>query len=112
VSSGIVSYGGPFNSKFRLELAAKWNQKIIENKVNVSPDCNLVNTIGEELKIRTWQANYELPDDSLSVENGIIIDRTKRWTLSIDPQQIATNYIKKMGIEVMTENLFKTLKAT
>lgn len=57
LSAAIISYGGPFNSKFREELTVKWNKEIKANQVKVSPDCNLVNTIGEEVKIRQWQAN-------------------------------------------------------
>jgi len=41
-------------------------------------NASLINTVGEETKIREWQALYELPDDNLSIENGIIIDNTKR----------------------------------
>ena len=54
-----------------------------------------------------------LPNDQLSIENGIIIDRARqsieatvyrdsaedgrRWPLMIDPQRQANKYIKNMG---------------
>lgn len=37
------------------------------------------------MKIRQWNV-AGLPKDELSVENGIIIDRSRRWPLMIDPQ--------------------------
>jgi len=73
---------------------------------------SLINTVGEPTRIREWQALYELPDDSLSIENGIIIDKTKRWALCVDPEQQANSYIKNYGTGVKAHNLFLVVKAS
>jgi len=38
-----------------------------------------------------------LPKNDTSIENGIIIDKSRRWPLMIDPQNQANKYIKNMG---------------
>lgn len=40
-----------------------------------------------------------LPSDPVSVENGIIIEKARRWPLMIDPQMQANNFVKKLGKE-------------
>ena len=52
--------------------------------------------LGEPVKIQQWVV-ASLPNDALSIENGIIIDRSRRWPLMIDPQRQANKYIKNLG---------------
>lgn len=63
--------------------------------------------LGEDVKIQAWNING-LPKDSTSIENGIIIDCSRRWPLMIDPQSQANKYIKNLGrdneIKVMKMN--------
>ena len=40
--------------------------------------------LGDEVKIQAWNI-AGLPKDTTSIENGIIIDKSKRWPLMIDP---------------------------
>ena len=40
-----------------------------------------------------------MPQDDLSVENGIMVTRGRRWPLMIDPQGQANRWIKTMGKE-------------
>lgn len=42
--------------------------------------------LGNDVKIQAWTGVYGLPKDLTSIENGIIIDCSKRWPLMIDPQ--------------------------
>ena len=40
---------------------------------------------------------WALPKDSVSVENGIVLDNCRRWPLLIDPQRQANRFLKNMG---------------
>ena len=40
--------------------------------------------LGIPVKIQYWNLK-ELPKDDTSTENGIIMEKTKRWPLMIDP---------------------------
>jgi len=52
--------------------------------------------LGEPVKIQAWNI-AELPKDDTSTENGIIIDKTRRWPLMIDPQTQANKFIKNLA---------------
>jgi dynein heavy chain len=45
-----------------------------------------------------WNA-ATLPNDTLSIENGIMIFGSRRWPLMIDPQNQANKFIKVFGRE-------------
>ena len=53
----------------------------------------VVKTLGDPVKIRNWQL-AGLPKDSLSVQNGVIVQYSQRWPLFIDPQGQANKWIK------------------
>lgn len=52
--------------------------------------------MGVPVTIQGWNISG-LPKDDTSTENGIIIDKTKRWPLMIDPQSQANKFIKNLG---------------
>ena len=54
------------------------------------------NFLGDEVQIQTWNI-CGLPKDGTSIENGILIDKSRRRPLMIDPQNQANKYIKNLG---------------
>ena len=52
--------------------------------------------LGHDVTIRQWGV-AGLPSDNLSIENGIIMFKSRRWPLMIDPQTQAKKFIKRMG---------------
>ena len=46
-----------------------------------------------------------LPKDQNSIQNGIIIEKGRRWPLKIDPQGQANKFIKSMGKEWHLEGI-------
>ncbi len=52
--------------------------------------------LGVPVVIQSWNI-AGLPKDDTSTENGVIIDKTKRWPLMIDPQNQANKFIKNLG---------------
>ena len=43
-----------------------------------SDDFSLSKTLGQAIKIRAWNI-AGLPTDSFSIDNGVIVDSTRRW---------------------------------
>merc|ERR1719174_983749 len=75
-------------------------------KIPSSPTFELSVAIGEAVTIRQWVID-KLPNDSLSVDNAIILSNARRWPLMIDPQLQANKWIKNTygaGLSVMRLN--------
>uniref|UniRef100_A0A8C9SYH1 Dynein axonemal heavy chain 1 n=1 Tax=Scleropages formosus TaxID=113540 RepID=A0A8C9SYH1_SCLFO len=104
LAAGYVAYLGPFTGEYRISMAEEWLQKFKELGVPHTEEPNLISTLGDQVKIRSWQISG-LPKDILSVENGVIAQHSQRWALFIDPQGQANKWIKNMerdnGLEVM-----------
>ena len=96
VSAGSISYLGVFTPDFRQSIVKSWQQRLIELNLPHTASCNLRSTLSEPVAIRQWTI-CGLPQDSHSVENGIIMSKGRRYPLLIDPQGQANRYIKNMG---------------
>ena len=96
IAAGMVSYSGPFTMDFRQELEHMWNENIERLKINHTPNIRMSKVIGDDVTIRIWNV-AGLPNDDLSVENGIIMFKSRRWPLMIDPQTQAKKFIKNLG---------------
>merc|ERR1719393_1121954 len=69
---------------------------MVDETIGFSEGANVVNVLGDPVAIQQWSV-CGLPNDNLSVENGIILDTARRWPLMIDPQRQANKYIKVFG---------------
>ena len=61
-----------------------WRAKLKEFNIAYSESISMRKFLGDEVKIQSWNI-CGLPKDDTSIENGIIIDKSRRWTLMIDP---------------------------
>ena len=89
----IIIYS--LQGEYRASLLKKWLQALTEYKVPHTEGVNLVFTLSNPVKIRSWQI-CGLPRDTLSVENGVIVQFSRRWPLFIDPQGQANKWIKNL----------------
>jgi dynein heavy chain len=96
ISAGAICYNGPFTQDFRQKLETTWRDELKKLKVIHSPGVTMIISLKEEIKVKEWTV-CSLPEDNLSIENGIIIECTRRWPLMIDPQNQGSTFIKKYG---------------
>ena len=95
IASGMVSYCGPFTSEYRKEMVENWYVQMKE-MCPFTEDATLYSLLGDPVKVQEWVV-CSLPNDALSVENGIVMDKCRRWPLMIDPQRQANKYLRKLG---------------
>mmetsp|Transcript_25850 Transcript_25850/g.41808 ORF Transcript_25850/g.41808 Transcript_25850/m.41808 type:complete len:1198 (+) Transcript_25850:570-4163(+) len=97
ISSGIVAYLGPFTGRYRDECTGKWISLLLEEGIPSSSAENfaLATTLGDPVTIREWGIN-KLPSDSFSIQNAIMLYKSSRWPLMIDPQGQANTWIRAM----------------
>lgn len=96
VASGLIAYLGAFTPDFRESAVKAWAEESLQRQIPGSEKFSLEKCLGEPVKVRAWVV-AGLPNDSFSIENGIIMDKARRWPLCIDPQGQANRWIKKMG---------------
>jgi len=90
----FVSYCGPFNSEFRTKLLDEYfHNDLLSKDMPVSEGLALTEFLVDQATVGQW--NLEgLPPDELSVQNGIMVTRSSRYPLMIDPQGQAIHWIR------------------
>lgn len=76
-------------------MMANWLKKLDDSGVPHTDDPTIVSTLADPVKVRSWQI-AGLPKDTLSVENGVVTQFSRRWCLFIDPQGQANKWVKNM----------------
>jgi len=90
----FVSYCGPFNAEFRrLLIRDRCVRDCRKRGIPVSPDIDVADFLVDEATVGEWNLQG-LPQDPLSKENGILVTRSSRRPLLIDPQGQALVWIK------------------
>ncbi|KAM6256904.1 dynein axonemal heavy chain 12 [Porphyrio hochstetteri] len=98
ISAGVIAYLGVFTAGFRQECTKDWSKLCKEKNIRCSEVFSLSKTLGDPIKIRAWNI-AGLPTDVFSVDNGVIVDKSRRWPLMIDPQGQANKWIKNFEKE-------------
>ena len=85
-----------------------FHQDIMAKSIPVSEDLELNNFLVDQATVGEW--NMEgLPSDELSIQNGIMVTRSSRYPLMIDPQSQALSWIKSREPELLQHNTVITL---
>lgn len=104
IAAACVTYYGVFTMEFRDSLLSTWSDKCNELGIPVSENVRLFSILGDAFELRQWNSEG-LPRDQVSTDNGIIVTRSRRWPLMIDPQEQANRWIRSMeeanGIKVV-----------
>ena len=109
VSAGMIAYAGPFTADYRARMERTWAARLAEVGLACTKDVCMRDFLGVPVVIQGWNISG-LPKDDTSTENGVIIDKTKRWALMIDPQSQANKFIKNLGAR--HEEGFSVIKPT
>jgi len=105
LASAFLSYAGPFDILYREFLVQKWKNCVNKAELPVSGKFDFFQFLGKSTDIRAWN-NQGLPTDVFSTENGVIVNRCRRWPLLVDPQGQANKWIKNMeGEQLVIVNL-------
>ena len=105
----FVSYCGPFNSEFRAKLLDEsFHADIEEKQIPVSGDMQVTSFFVDHTILGQW-ALEGLPADDLSIQNGVMVTRSSRYPLMIDPQGQAFGWIVRREPELKQYNLITTL---
>ena len=93
IASGSIAYTGAFNTMFRQQLIDSWVTTCRGAGIAADPKFSLQRV--DPVAIQEWGLQG-LPSDKVSIDNGIIMKRSRRWPLLIDPQTQANRWIRNM----------------
>jgi len=95
LGAAMVAYCGAFTGPYREQLLQKWISKCQELNLHIHSDFNLQAVLATPVEIREWHMQG-LPTDNISIDNGVMVRRSQRWPMMIDPQLQANHWIKAM----------------
>ncbi|VDP74024.1 unnamed protein product [Echinostoma caproni] len=107
VAAACVAYYGAFTADYREQLVSHWIARCRELEIPISEDPSLFHVLGDAFELRQWNTQG-LPRDQVSTDNAILVTRTRRWPLMIDPQEQANRWIRSME----AENQLRVIKLT
>lgn len=96
--TGFLSYAGPFNQEFRANFQKNWFNEMTLQHIPFSTNINVIESLTDIATIGEWNLKG-LPNDDLSIQNGIIVTKAARFPLLIDPQSQGKTWINNMEKE-------------
>lgn len=82
--AAFLTYSGYFTFNTRRLLLNQWRNTLDLLGIEFRDDLSMVESLSKTSDRLIWQSQG-LPSDSLSLENGVILDRCVRFPLIIDP---------------------------
>jgi len=107
ISSGLIAYLGAFTSTYREQCIAEWSVMLREKSIPCAAKFSLSDTLGDPVQTRAWTI-AKLPNDSFSIDNAIMLYKSNRWPLMIDPQGQANQWVRRTE----ADNGLKVVKQT
>ncbi|KAK0094203.1 hypothetical protein PV326_011565 [Microctonus aethiopoides] len=98
IGSGVVAYLGAFTMQYRQGQINDWVKLCKQCNVYCSSNFQMSETLGDSVLIRSWNI-FGLPTDLFSIDNAIIVSKSRRWPLMIDPENQANKWVKNMEKE-------------
>ncbi|KAG7250957.1 hypothetical protein CRUP_014908, partial [Coryphaenoides rupestris] len=92
----IDGLGG--EKEYRNLLLALWKAEMSQQRIPYSHDVNVIGMLVDNATVGEWNLQG-LPNDDLSIQNGIVVTKASRYPLLIDPQGQGKIWIKNREVD-------------
>ncbi|RYH06718.1 hypothetical protein EON65_42550, partial [archaeon] len=92
LASAFLTFAGIFDHKIRRRLMLDWSEALASLGIPYRQDLDMTAYLSRPADQLKW-SEYGLPNDSLAVQNAILLDRFNRFPLVIDPSGQATKFL-------------------
>lgn len=98
LNSAFIAYMGPFSQTIRQEILAGWRQILDQQGILHTHNITPKEFLAEDAQVRQWKVQG-LSHSEHAIQNAIIMLRSSRYPLVIDPEEQALAWITKQGAE-------------
>lgn len=95
IFSGVVAYLAPIDQDNRKHTTDVWHGHIKEKLIPCSDDYDVTKLLSSEKEIAFWFRN-EMPKDSFFITDAIIRKYSRLYSIFVDPNYQACNWIQKI----------------
>ena len=71
-----------------------WQERLKAKGIDLTEDFKIETLLTSDVEVASW-SGHGLPTDELCVQNGILVTRSARWPLCVDPQMQIVTWLKK-----------------
>jgi dynein heavy chain len=84
LAAACIGYYAPYNVAYRRDMKNEWLQLLDAYSIQTSDPFSFRHCLSDELVIYDWHSQ-NLPTDTSSINNAVIITNCEKWPLIIDP---------------------------
>ncbi|XP_068204591.1 dynein axonemal heavy chain 5-like [Palaemon carinicauda] len=112
-TTAFLSYAGPFNQEYRTKMTESWTALLVMRHIPFTADLDVTTWMVDNATVTEWNLQG-LPNDELSIQNGLIVTKASCYPLLIDPQGQGKIWIKnresqnELQISSLNHKYFRT----
>ncbi|KAK3879380.1 hypothetical protein Pcinc_016045 [Petrolisthes cinctipes] len=113
LTTAFLSYAGPFNQEYRTKMIKAWRSLFASRNIPYTADLDVTRWLIDNATVSEWNLQG-LPNDELSIQNGLIVSKASCYPLLIDPQGQGKIWIKnresmnELQISSLNHKYFRT----
>ena len=106
VAAAFLTYAGIFDHKLRARLMLEWSEAIESMKIPFRNELDMISYLSKPTDQLAW-IECGLPNDSLAIQNAILLERYNRFPLVIDPSGQAMKFlVRKFSAQKLVQTSF------
>lgn len=104
LASAFVAYCGSLPPALRSHALSEWKNILTRLNIKHNTSFDFASMAGEEMMVAEW-IDAGLSQSANAIETAIIMERSSRWPLIIDPQEQALSWLQQLYSNKLIEQV-------